>query len=200
MKSSTIERLIPLLLCAIIIVSVTQGSVAHAESNSPFCEGEACFPAVVSPFDLTLKKATQARYRYYGFLVFDSALYLESPDVLKGDFLGNKACALRLCYRRTLTAEEFRRSGSETLALNPTAPIVALRERVDRLQAQYVDMHDGDCYQLSFKPGTGTELSRNDVPQIVIPGDDFARSYLGIWLSPYSFSESLAKKLTTPPE
>lgn len=198
MNSPIKDRLFPALLCALALTFLAPTLNALAESKEPFCEGDRCFPETVSPFGLSLKKTTEARYRYYGFLVFDSALYVESPDVLKGDFLGKRACALRLCYQRTLTAEEFRRSGSETLALNPDAPIAQLQPRIDLLHARYNDMHQGDCYQLSFKPGIGTELARNDRPEVVVPGDDFARFYLGIWLSSYSFSESLTKKLTTP--
>lgn len=197
MKLTLKDRLIPALLGLFLLGEVC-AAPAFSDDRPPFCEGAACFPESVSPFGLNLKKATEARYRYYGFLVFDSALYVESPEVLKGDFLGKKACALRLCYQRTLTAAEFRRSGSETLALNPHAPIQTLQSRIDLLHTKYTDMHEGDCYQLSFKPGVGTELSRNDRPEILIPGDDFALYYLGIWLSPYSFSESLTKKLTSP--
>jgi len=175
-------------------------AAVEAEEKPVFCEGEACFPQTVSPLGMNLQKVSSARYRYYGFLVFDSSLYAEDPSILGTDFLGEKACALRLCYHRSLSADDFRRSGSETLALNPNVPPGELDERIKLLHAKYRQVQEGDCYQLSFKPGRGTELSFNNTPEIVIPGDDFARYYLGIWLSPYSFSESLAEKLTTSPK
>jgi Chalcone isomerase-like len=173
-------------------------NIVSAESDETYCNGESCFPEQVNPFGLTLYKASKARYRYYGFLVFDGVVYTESPTILNEDFLGKKACALRLCYHRTLTADDFRRSATETLALNPAGPFDTLKARIDVLHAKYQEVNEGDCYQLSFKPGTGTELALNDKPIVTIPGDDFARAYLGIWLSPYSFSESLTQKLTTP--
>ncbi len=166
--------------------------------DAPYCEGDGCFPQTVTVLGETLSKVSNARYRYYGFLVFDSALYARAPEVITKDFLGKEPCALKLCYHRTLQADDFRRSATETLALNPDTPFAALQSRIDLLHAKYRQVGEGDCYQIAFKPGTGTELAFNGTPEIVIPGDDFARYYLGIWLSPFSFSESLAKKLTTP--
>ena len=170
-----------------------------AESQSTNChETETCFPNAVYPFGKRLVKASTARYRYYGFLVFDSVLYAESPQVVRSDFLGRAPCALRLCYHRSLSADEFRQSAIETLALNPEKPAEKLLPRINLLHAKYQQVGEGDCYQLSFNPGSGTELSLNDTPIVTVPGDDFARAYLGIWLSKYSFSETLTEKLTTP--
>lgn len=194
MKRSLIESLV-------VIVSIfCTSSNVFADDVKPYCEGEQCFPAAINALDNDLKKVSKARYRYYGFLVFDSALYAKSPAILKTDFLGKEPCALRLCYHRTLTADDFKKSGSETLALNPEASIADLQSRIDLLHAKYREMNAGDCYQLSFKPGTGLELAHNGTPEILIPGDDFARHYLGIWLSRYSFSESLTNNLLTSVE
>lgn len=183
----------------LVLLSLILTLEARAE-GAPFCEGESCFPETVSVLGDTLKKVSTARYRYYGFLVFDSALYASDAQVITRDFLGKDSCALRLCYHRTLKADDFRRSATETLALNPGTPFKTLQSRIDLLHAKYREVGEGDCYQIAFKSGVGTELAFNGSPEIVIPGDDFARYYLGIWLSPFSFSESLAKKLTTPME
>jgi hypothetical protein len=139
---------------------------------------------------------SRARYRYYGFSVFDSALYTSQPDAISGDFLGKIPHALRLCYLRSLTAEEFIRSARETLDLHPENPNALLADRIKKINAGYQSVQPGDCYQLTFVPGKGTELSLNDKPVVAIEGDDFARYYFGIWLSKYSFSESLTEKLT----
>ena len=191
-----------LLIESLLVTTITLSgcSVVAAEETKPYCEGEQCFPSKITALNTELKKVSKARYRYYGFLVFDSALYATSPELLKSDFLGKEPCALRLCYHRTLTAEDFKKSGSETLALNPEASIPQLQSRIDLLHAKYREMNAGDCYQLSFEPGMGLELARNGTPEILIPGNDFARYYLGIWLSPYSFSESLTENLLTPHE
>lgn len=187
-----------IITCLLALSGLSFSVSAFAEENPPFCSGESCFPDLVSPFGLTLSKASKARYRYYGFLVFDSVLYAEKPSVVSSDFLGKQPVALRLCYHHSLKDEEFRRSAVETLALNPDKPDQLLKPRLAILHPKYQTVQEGDCYQLSFKPGIGTELSLNDKPVATIPGDDFARYYLGIWLSPYSFSESLTKDLTTP--
>jgi hypothetical protein len=180
------------------LLGLTLSLSAYAEEGARFCSDESCFPESVSPFGLNLLKVSKARYRYYGFLVFDSFLYAENPSVLQTDFLGKVPVALRLCYHRSLKDEEFRRSAVETLALHPDKPDQLLKTRLEILHPKYQTVQEGDCYQLSFKPGIGTELALNDKPVATIPGDDFARYYFGIWLSKYSFSESLAKNLTTP--
>lgn len=183
-----------LLLCLILL----SPSLLLSQDPQPYCKDDACFPKTVAPFGTMLNRVSKARYRYYGFLVFDSSLYLPTPQDLNEDFLGIKPCALRLCYHRTMSADDFRRSGSETLALNPSIKLNELAPKIKLLHDKYQEVHEGDCYQLSFRPGIGTELSLNDRPIITIPGDEFAAAYLGIWLSRYSFSESLTEKLTTP--
>ena len=185
-------------IIVVLVLSIIFSLKLQAEEKKPYCQSEDCFPTSVAPFATQMIMTSKARYRYYGFLVFDSALYLTNKDHVKVDFLGKKPSALRLCYHRTMEADDFKRSGSETLALNPTIIMNDLAERVALLHSKYQRVLEGDCYQLSFVPGLGTELSLNDRPIITIPGDDFARAYLGIWLSRYSFSESLTEKLTTP--
>lgn len=181
----------------LFILSISFRS-AFAEEGKPYCEDEACFPEKVHVLDLELSKVSQARYRYYGFLVFDSALYAQSAEIFKRDFLGRDPIALKLCYHRELQVDDFRQSAIKTLALNPNVPSEQLQPRIELLHSKYREVREGDCYQLSFKPGKGTELAFNGTPLVLIPGDDFAQYYLGIWLSPYSFSESLTRNLTTP--
>lgn len=183
-------------LClAVILVVFFPYSEAYTQANK--CSGDACFPQTTDPFGLSLVKRTKATYRYYGFKVFDAAVYSEPNADLRGEFLGKVPLALKLCYHRELTPEDFVKSSHETLVLNPSYNEGEVKQELSQMDAAYRPVGAGDCYQISFKPGEGMQLALNGDPLVLVKGDEFAGKYLGIWLSKYSFSESLAENLTT---
>lgn len=192
--SNTFGTLSVSILLLLSLAMLTNFSV-QAQSNQ--CSGESCFPSTTSSLGLSLVKRTKATYRYYGFKVFDAAVYSEPTADLRGDFLGKVPVALKLCYHRDLSPEDFVKSSHETLVLNPSYNREAVKQELSQMDAAYRPVGAGDCYQLSFKPGEGMQLALNGEPLAFVKGDEFAGKYLGIWLSKYSFSESLFENLTT---
>jgi hypothetical protein len=78
-----------------------------------------------------------------------------------------------------------RRRGDAVLPPVPT--------RADR--AAYRDVKPGDRYALTYIPGSGTELSFNGSPLVVIDGADFAAAYFSIWLGKRPLDPGLKDKL-----
>ncbi len=56
-------------------------------------------------------------------------------------------------------------------------------------------MKPGDRYSLTYLPGEGTELAKNGVPLALVPGEDFARAYFGIWLGEDPLDRDLRDQL-----
>lgn len=183
----------------VISLLLTAGLFTFSVVNAdPRCEEDACFPQSVTVGGNTLVRSSKVRYRYYVFSVFNASVYLPSKELLSSDFIGNHPMALRLCYLRDMSAEDFRKSGYETLELNPNQPVQLFAKEIDALHPKYEAMGEGDCYQLNFLPKVGLELMKNDKSVVTVNNDDFAKAYLGIWLSQYSFSSSVAEQLKMP--
>jgi len=91
--------------------------------------------------------------------------------------------ALELYYFWDIKGRFFGEAADELLSrTRPPERIAALRERLDRLHALYVDVEEGDRYRLTYEPGKGTTLAHNGRELGTIPGADFAKDYFGIWL------------------
>ncbi len=71
----------------------------------------------------------------------------------------------------------------------------SLRDRLDRIRAAYRDVKPGDRYALTYRPGSGTELSFNGTTLVVIQGDDFASAYFSIWLGKQPLDPGLKEDL-----
>ena len=90
---------------------------------------------------------------------------------------------LEIAYLVGIEGPDFGKAADELLRESfPPEVMSALRERLDRLHAAYVDVRPGDRYALTYLPGRGTELALNGTPIATIEGADFARAYFAIWL------------------
>lgn len=103
---------------------------------------------------------------------------------------------LELEYFYSIAGKDFGPAGEQVLAENvsPEA-LVALRPRLARIAALYVDVKPGDRYALTYLPGHGTELAKNGNALGVIEGADFAAAYFSIWLGEKPISESFRDRL-----
>jgi hypothetical protein len=116
------------------------------------------------------------------FKVYVAGLYLaETKDA--GRVLDDVPKRLEIAYLRDIPREILIEAAEDYFRANvPPAQRAALRGRLDRINALYVDVKAGDRYALSYEPGLGCELSLNGKSLGVISGADFAAAYFGIWL------------------
>jgi hypothetical protein len=97
--------------------------------------------------------------------------------------LGADPLKLELVYLRNIERDDLVQPSIDYLEKYSSASYEGLKERLDLLNTHYQSVKGGDRYSLEFVPGKGTTLSFNGEAKVTIPGDDFAREYLGIWLS-----------------
>jgi hypothetical protein len=116
------------------------------------------------------------------FRAYATALYL--PDGVAADrWRDDVAKSLEIEYFLDIGAERFGPAGDAVLArMHDEATLAPLRERIERLNAAYVDVRKGDRYTLTYAPGAGTTLAHNGRPLVTIDGADFAAVYFSIWL------------------
>ncbi len=167
-----------------------------APNANSVCAWNTCVPRsrVVGQVKLPLRSLVP--FRYWGFKVYVAALYASSSVLNIEKVLGMSPMRLELHYYRSFTAEDFISSAQQVLGKNPNAKLAELQVQLEQINRLYQAVAPGDSYALSYDPAQGLTLSLNDEPKGTISGSDFARAYLGIWLSSYSLSSSLTEKLT----
>ena len=69
----------------------------------------------------------------------------------------------------------------------------ALRPRLDEFNQLFRAVRKGEIIRIAYLPGSGTEVRINDKWRGVVPGNDFFRALLKIWLGPSPVSKSLKK-------
>jgi hypothetical protein len=154
------------------------------------------FPTMYEGTGVTLRfhNAALLRYKIFfrGYVV---GLYLpEGAD--PGTALEEIPKRLEFEYFWEIPGDAFGKAGEEILARNvDAATLSSLRDRLERIRRAYRDVKPGDRYALTYRPGTGTELSYNGAPLVVVEGDDFAAAYFSIWLGRNPIDERLKEEL-----
>ncbi len=122
-------------------------------------------------------------------------LYLPE-DADPDSALGKVPKRLEFHYFWEIPGEAFGTAGEDILARNvDAATLSALRDRLERIRRAYRDVKPGDRYALTYRPGSGTELSLNGTPLVVVEGDDFAAAYFSIWLGVDPIDSKLKENL-----
>ena len=163
------------------------------------CIGEVCFDSRrrIGEADLPLLGASLKRYLFFD--VYSIALYGPADARSPGAISSDVPKQLSLYYHRSIDKEDIIRAADTVLRKNPSVDMPALRARLEQLNAKYQDVAKGDRYDLIYQPGVGTKLLFNDTLATVIPGADFGRAYLGIWLSKHPIDRALRDALLGSP-
>ena len=143
---------------------------------------------------LTLKSGTHYRYMRM-FDVLSAGIYL--PEAVPAqDFVKPGSKALRLCYDRAFSAEEFSKVTVDFMTdNNPLEVVKASEKEIDAFNKLYQAVVPGDCYALIFVKGLGLSFYKNDV-KLGNPGkDEFAEAVFRIWFGPEPFSKGMRDDL-----
>jgi hypothetical protein len=143
-----------------------------------------------------LKKSGESSVRILKFIkVFDAAFYLEE-ERKPSDFPGDFPYALTVRYERNVKRTSLIRSADRILEdLHKRDLLNEIRENLEEINSYYQDVQQGDSYTLLYRPGKGTTLLLNKIPQVTIPGKKFAEIYFSIWLGDHPDTKSLRKDL-----
>lgn len=152
--------------------------------------------------DVTFASKTQAGdtpLTLYGkdllvYMIWDAyqlALYL--PEGVSGkQVLTDVPKKVLIHYLVDIDAEDFGPAGDKILAKNISkAEMAVLRPRLDKINAAYEAIEEGERYSLTYVPGEGTTLSKNGRKLVTIPGADFAAAYFQIWFGVEPVDEDL---------
>ena len=132
--------------------------------------------------------------------VYVAALYVERPsrnarELLKVDQLEQ----LALTLVRDISAEQMNEAIRSGFGKNVGGDYADLRARVDELQRSIPALKAGHVFTITFMPGQGVSVFVNGGLLKAIPGDDFARALLSIWLGASPPNEGLKSGLLGEP-
>jgi len=130
------------------------------------------------------------------FKVYVAGLYLESPSkdpaaVLSSDQIKS----MRLWILRSLKGSQITEAIVEGFEKNSKAQMGALKARLEKFNAMFPDVQEGDQIEMTYVPGKGTVVTAKGTEKGVIEGKDFADALFSVWLGPNPVQEDLKKAL-----
>ena len=148
-------------------------------------------PPLLTDYLPRVKNFGQGQFTYLGFKVYDASFYAEDPA-------GQTGFALSLNYLRKISSNDLVSSTVKQLER-----VGASEEQIGQwkkpLEKNYPDVESGHQIMAVFIPKKGTSFLHNGKPVGNIAGDDFAKSFFGIWLDPKTSYPELRRQLLVNP-
>lgn len=162
------------------------GSIGHAAEIEGVKIDERIYIAQGVP-ELTLNGAG-VRRKFIVAKMYVAALYLTEKKSASDEVLsdpGPKRVAMHI-LQDEISPDELIGALHDGLAANNQPPQLApLERRIRELAAmirQVGKVNQGGSILIDYLPGIGTRVTINGIPRLTIPGEDFNRAMLRIWL------------------
>jgi len=133
-----------------------------------------------------IRKATFLRVK-----VYVAGLYLETKSTDAAKILASTQIErLSLHFVHDASRSQVSDAWKEGFEKNGEK-LAPLRERLEKLQGFMTDFRPGDTLEFTCFPGSGVEVAVKGQVRGTLPGDDFTRALLSIWLGPEPPNEDL---------
>jgi hypothetical protein len=135
--------------------------------------------------DLTLNGLGMRKATFLKVNVYVAALYVAHPSRDPPTLVDPSTPGeLILHFVRSVGVEDLRNAWKEGFEKTGQSQMAALSGRVATLSAWMSDIKTGQSLTFTRLPGAGIRVDVNGVLKGTIPGDDFARALVSIWLGP----------------
>ncbi|MCU7843591.1 MAG: chalcone isomerase family protein [Candidatus Thiodiazotropha sp. (ex Monitilora ramsayi)] len=132
------------------------------------------------------------------FKVYLGSLYLpkrQSDPLLITDADEPMRMQMDILYSK-VEKEKFIEGWNDGFAANHSADeLMPLRDRIRQFNDMFVTLVEGDRIQLDYLPDQGTRVTIKGEVSGIIPGHDFNRALMKIWLGDSPVTSSLKKAL-----
>ena len=181
MKSTSIRGGVLVLALFGTAIGTTIGTAQAKE-----CKG-ITFPEhlPVGGSDLTLNGLGMRKATFLKVNVYVGALYVAHPSHDPQPLIDPASPAeLILHFVRSVGVGDLRDAWKEGFEKVAKDQLPALEARIATLNSWMSSMETGQRLTFTRLPGTGIQVDVNGVVKGTIPGDDFARALMTIWLGP----------------
>lgn len=168
-------------------------SVVFAEihPNNKVCSGESCFPSTLT---LPGAKSQQSplplrgidTFRFFGFKLYTIGVYAPSDVTYHTLLEAENPRAVIIQYHRAISKDDLIESSENYINKNPNNDKSAFESTLKTFYSKMQDVQAGDNYSVSYTPQSGVVLERNGKLWSTYAGAEFAKAYMGIWLSSYA--------------
>lgn len=130
--------------------------------------------------------------------IYAGALYLpaktsDATAIISGD--GPAAVDMHITYSK-ISKAKITGGWEDGLKANlDQGRLAALRPRLDRFNALFTEVLEGDVIRIAYLPASGTEVRINNEQRGIVEGNDFFRALLEIWLGSSPVSKSLKAEM-----
>ncbi len=153
-------------------------------------------PDTVTVEGKTLKLNGMGLRKKVVFKVYVAGLYVETPSRDAAAIVSSDQIkSMRLSILRSLKGSQITEAIVEGFEKNSKAQMGALKARLDRFNAMFPDVVEGDQIDMTYLPGKGTVVTAKGAEKGVIEGKDFADALFSVWLGPNPVQEDLKKTL-----
>lgn len=126
--------------------------------------------------------------------VYVAGLYLESKSSNAQQIIRDeKVKRIQLHFVRDVDRSDITEAWDEGFKKNAGKNLGALKARIARLNGWMTDIKDGQSLTFTYVPGKGVQVHVNMSYKGTIPGADFARVFISIWLGPHPPNKGLKK-------
>ena len=126
--------------------------------------------------------------------IYVGALYLPDKTADASAILADTGPASVLMHflYKEVSREKITAGWNDGLAANHTVEQMAtLQPQLDAFNALFDTAREGDVVRIDHLPGVGTQVLYNGILRGTVPGDNFYRSLLKIWLRAHPVSKAL---------
>lgn len=170
---------------AFALASVLMASLCCA-ADARTCRGIE-FPAHVQldGADLALNGLGVRKATFLKVNVYVAALYTARPSRDPAALINSQEPEeIVLQFVRDVSVADIRKGFREGFEHSAADRLPSLEARIVRLNAWMSDVQTGQRLTFIRRPGMGIQVSLNGSLKGTIEGDDFARSFVAVWLGP----------------
>lgn len=169
----------------ILLLSV----ILHAEAK--YCQKSECYPKTSSINGKDFPLQGVGLFRYLGFRIYSLSLYANQ----KTDLLSLIPKKIVIRYFRDFTVQDLIKSGEDEIKEQNLIKLDKIESQLEKLRSLYKPVKENDEYAIEYTPKIGLTFYLNNQLQGTIEGDDFAKAYLGIWLSDDPISTTVREQI-----
>jgi hypothetical protein len=172
------------MVSGVVMLALFGTAIGTAQARE--CKG-VTFPEhlPVGGSDLTLNGLGMRKATFLKVNVYVGALYVAHPAHDPQPLIDPASPAeLILHFVRSVGVGDLRDAWKEGFEKVAKDQLPALQARIATLNSWMSGMETGQRLTFTRLPGTGVQVDVNGVVKGVIPGDDFARALMTIWLGP----------------
>ncbi|MGE5624494.1 MAG: chalcone isomerase family protein [Bacillota bacterium] len=170
------KRIIGLLFGFLLVASANAATLAGVEVPDS---------AQVANTNLVLNGVGLRTYSIFGVKIYIGALYLPAKT---GDpaavvaHEGPDRVLMRMIH--SVSKGQFADAWHDDFKNNNPQSYDAIKDQVEQFIGFFADSKEGDVITMDYIPGQGTQVSWNGAARGTIPGEDFHKAFLNIYMGP----------------